>query len=928
MFRSLYENFQDTNPAIQELNQNITRYQSVEPNIVVINRANDYAFASPGITQQQQLSSNADLQAALNALGSTPLPTAPSISEPAGITNTGAVFTGLPDSLGERLKACRRFEGLPGLSNLINSQSDPTASERCGWRYKPGIGAIPQVAQGAYGNRNAPLDPAVPQVDRVGDGTQYIWDLKTAEKTMIKDICKSATNCMDLTAVPLSAVGDFSNVCGYCETSQKIIPIKVENGVVRARYTDLDAQCAPDKIITVNDAKRRCPPPPPESQEVGYWKCLNAGKLDRDCVTLSAYFAGCSPEGTLVSALSRGKNDQDYADILRTQKSFQTYQALSQTPLSEDVIRSGNATIFSAFMNNYNLNRDMYNSDNEKRWVAALDLCRYGGIYEQWNFCSDLKDGDKDYETKCMQDYFLQAGGSYNGSDFPNEQNKSRLKGTLTWGEYKASVNDLKTKASSRDPAIQTDALNRFNGLGLKYNPSTLPRGEASQGVEVLYFDWFNGVFLGRRPYLSAAGQNLPNFNVGSGEVEKTGLSDGVQIIYFFDFRPDNDLDLALGVVTDDGWAIAKNQQVFAITDWSRGATWWYDQGPTWHNTSPIKVDSEQKGLPNIFMGTWYERGGGAVFHPFYKLGPTLYDRGGQSGWIEIGRGNTPNWPIDDFWKKNCYFTQEIDAPTLQYEVIQSTGLSQPTFTERRMWPFWILNAERQTESNTIKGHTISTPVSTPLPKGTLALTLGNTSEWKLSQSIAGSAIRTWVICFNIRRFVKGNQTTFGDLILMSPSRGGSRTWTVRAYDIGSTGFVDMALLYSGYKGTQETSRVRIPFNTWHMCVVRLYPENSSSRAIIKMDFFIQTLENMQKGNILTGTRVNEIAAGNEGYIFNDLARDRRDACKMILGSVHANEQKEFQYAWVHGFDDVIPTSDTDSWKKEATKGWQGRWFD
>jgi hypothetical protein len=465
MFRSLYENFQ--NETVQELNANIARYQSVEPNYTIFNTANNYSFPNSGIASQEQQSSNASLQNALNALGTVNIPASTrGATEPTDVTNLGSVLTGVPDDIGKSVKECRKYEGAQGLLKLMKDQPNPNALSRCGWRYQPGMGAVPMVAQAAFGNSSGPLDPSRPQVDRVGNGVKYYWNLKDAEKQMVTDICKSATNCLDMAAVPVSAAGDFANLCGYCETSKKIIPIKVENGVASARYNDLDNQCAPANIIVASQAKQRCQPTPPGAPKPFYAKCLDANPLDRDCVTLSALIGGCSPEGTLIKALSGGKNNQDYADQLRNQKSFQTYQNLSKTPLSEEVIRQGNATIFAAVVNNYQLNRNMYDSDNEKRWVAALDLCRYGGIYDEWNFCDDLKDGDKDFDGKCMSRYFLQQGGTTEGSDFPSQGKDTQLKGNMTWGQYKESVNKLKERTQSRDPQIQSDALNRFSGLG------------------------------------------------------------------------------------------------------------------------------------------------------------------------------------------------------------------------------------------------------------------------------------------------------------------------------------------------------------------------------------------------------------------------------------------------------------------------------
>jgi hypothetical protein len=923
MFRSLYENFQ--NEAAQELNANIARYQSVEPNYTIFNNRNDYPFPNSGISAQEQQSSNAALQTALNALGSTNVPgTTRGATEGTDIGNLGSVLTGPPDDIGRNVQECRKYEGAQGLMKLMKSQSNPNALNRCGWRYQAGIGAVPIVAQAAYGNSAGPLDPARPQVDRVGNGIQYYWNLAEAEKQMVTDVCKSATNCLDMAAVPTSAAGDFANLCGYCETSKKIIPIKVENGVASPRYNDLDNQCAPANIITASQAKQRCLPTPPGAPKPFYFKCLDANPLDRDCVTLSALIGGCSPEGTMIKALAGGKNNLDYADQLRNQKSFQVYQALSKTPLSEEVIRQGNATLFSAVVNNYQLNRNMYEPDNEKRWVAALDLCRYGGIYEQWNFCDDLKDDDKDFDAKCMSRYFLQQGGNTAGTDFPTPQNQAQTKGNMNWGQYKTSVNKLKELTSSRDPQIQSEALNRFSGLGLNFNPTNLPRGEASQGVEVFYFDWARKTYLGRRPYQSAANQNIPNFNVGGGEVDGTGLNDFVQMMYIFDIRPDNDIQLALGAVTDDGWAIAKNQSVFNIKDLGNGASWWYDQGPTWHNTSAFQIAREESKQPNIFMGAWYEKGGGAVFHPFYKLGPAAFNQGGQQGWIELRRGNNPSFPLDTWWKNNCYFTQEIDAPSLQIEPYQhkdyfSSGIH---FCDRRLWSSFELRESNWQRTAQQVGYTFyKTPNSHILPNQHV-LVLETGKFWDILGSIAGSAIRTLTIVFNVERL---GSNIFADLIYMEPVQGGKRLYAVQIHNASSDS-VNLRLVYGGHRGFKVATNIPIKKNVWYMAVLRFHPENMSSRAINKISFFVQTLENMKKGDALTGTSVQEIQAGDEVHIFNDISRDRRDACKLRIGTNVA--EKKLHYAWVHGFDDVIETSDTEAWKKEATKTWLGRWFE
>jgi len=890
MFRSLYEAFDPT--VQQQLDANITRYATTEQNLVTGSTTSNYSFPNTGLQTQQQQSSDSALQGALGILGN---------SSTGGGVGLAQILTGPPDDLGVNLQACRQYQGLTGLSNL---QASPlgTASggSRCGWRYKPGLGPVPQVAQAAYGNSSGPLDTSSPQTDSIGNGTKYYWDLQAADKAMVTDICKSATSCMDMTAVPITAVGNFKDLCGYCTTSQKVIPIKRQGNTVMPRYGDVDSQCSSDKIITADNAKTQCPAPdpgaPPQAQQP-YWKCFNT-PLDRDCVALTAQFAGCSPGGTLAAALSQGTNQQDYADKLRLKKSFQVYQSLANPVLNDDVIRQGNGTLFASFMNFWNVNRSMYATDNEKLSVSARDLCQQTGLYEQYNFCSDLTDGTREFEANCMQKEFLARGGNVQGTAYPKDKAAASGK---TWGEYKKSLDTLVTATRSTDATTQRNALNQLTGLGLQAIPTSLPRGENNQGTEVFWFDRQNGgVLMGRRPVMSVTGSNIPNFDVGGGEVEGTGLYDWVEFVSFCDLRPVGNMNLKVGVVTDDGFAWAINQDIFNITDWSRAFSRYYDQAPSWHQSDCVPVSADSTNRPNIFSLTYFETGGGATFRPYF---------------MDCAKGNweqpAANGNVSAVWKDMCYFTQEVEAPALSFQPYQRKNTLQ--FCEKRMWSKFLTAAQPKT----VRYGPVTNSVLAP---GTNAMTLAN-STWFMNKSIAFTGFRTVTLCFSLQDFNSNGQAP----LFLWGFQYGYVMNIAKVNDVNYT--VTLQSYFPGQNGVTSTAYT-IEIGKWYMATLIQVPISSFSKNIGSIKFFVQSVENLAAGKIAPAGGIYSFSAG--GTLLKEYKADRSSRGSVSINGFFGNNpaQMTTSVAWVHFFDQEFNTTDPAVWKKEVTSGWQGRWFE
>lgn len=919
MFRALYENYTNPDPNVQQLQNNIIRYNDVEPNLVQTNTAAGYSF--PASSSSNTPRESATIQSIMNttttgAFGSENFP---------AIEYAPNILSGPNDSLRGELNNCRTYNGINGLSNLMRNTGDINAQERCGWRYKPGLGLVSQVAQGAYGNSNGPLDPANPKQDAIGNGTKYFWNLKDAEKAMINDVCKSVTSCQDLASVPATSVNDINATCGYCTTSKKVIPIlKDQFGVVRSRYTDADLQCQSQNIITADKASTRCPPPNPNDPPSNRPNCFS-GPLSRDCITMASYFAGCRPEGTLGLALSQGTNQQDLASQLRNKQSFQVYQSLAQPVLNDDMLKSGNATIYAAFMNLHNVYKSMTGADPKLR-AAAKDLCIANGFFEQYDFCNDLKDSDTNYEVGCMQKYFLKMGGTTQGTSYPTTKNTSR-----TWGQYKIYVNNLALNSRGvegqretfLDPMTQRNAMNEFIGLGIQAPVSGLTRSEENQGCEVFWFDRAGGeTCIGRRAVPSSSGSNLPWIQVGGGEVDGTGLSDMVRFVSFCDLRPTAAESVQFGITTDDGFRLAFNQNPYAIKNSSMLFNRDYDQGPTFHTSQVFPLQSDTTEQPNILSLTWAESGGGATFTPYFII------PGKVTSWMPIVNVSTQS--VNPNWQNLCYFTQEMDAPSLSFQIytrltqkqeyFRSVTATESWFCEKRLFfPFL------QSTKDIGKIVLAADPV---LPSRLPILSLSPYQIWKTQNKIAFSGFRTITFCFKLVE-IPNTADRYSIFSWRSPQRfsGGSIGLSVQMSKLSdTTAKIRLQTNYEGRVGVlfESTSQeYSAPVNTWMMATITFDTESKFQRTVKRANFFVQSLEKLKRGDLFSNGGMSSVST-NGPLLFNEYKMNKNMAGFLEVGSIVTN----LQVGWIHFFDRMWTGSDVELFKKEASLTWQGRWFE
>ena len=373
----------------------------------------------------------------------------------------------------EQEEYCRTFTGAQSLQKLMTDQElEGNLPIRCGWRYKksPG-GGLPQVSQGALGTMNGPLNP---QEDVLGNGVEWIWNLKKAYTRHLRDIA---------VALPASAAGlataqeQFPNAAWCSQTRSYILVDKAGNPL--PGYT-----CAKEQITTRAENFPASDSAAIESNsslsqaaaaKSDLDRCMEPGNnpsLARDCLLLSVQTNGCSADGTLYQAIQDMKpSASDYSDFLQQQPSFQTYQSKQgDNKLTEELFRKNAFTWEAAIREIQKLHRFTQSGVDPLVKVAAQDLCLEAGKFDVYDFCSDLTESTSiaNVDLKCMQNYWQELNGKPAGLLYPSRRVLNPALGTInTWGDYRKAVDSLKQKISSSDPIEQRTAVNNFLGVSV-----------------------------------------------------------------------------------------------------------------------------------------------------------------------------------------------------------------------------------------------------------------------------------------------------------------------------------------------------------------------------------------------------------------------------------------------------------------------------
>ena len=337
-------------------------------------------------------------------------------------------------------------------------------------------GGSPLVSQGALGTQNGPLNP---QADLLGNGVEWIWDLKQALTRHVRDF--TAT-------LPASAAGlqtaqqTFSNAntnMAFCSQTNSYILVDSAGNPLPG-YT-----CAQNNIVT-NPSNF----PQVTQNAVNNLLAANANILDqcsrpgnnpslsRDCLLQAVRTNGCSTDGTLYQAIeSANPTSRDMGQFLRTQPVFLTYQSRQgANAITESLFNRESGSWDLATQEIQKLQRYTQTSQDPLTKKAAEDLCLTAGVFDSYDFCADIADSESinGVELKCMQNYWQEKNGKPAGLLYPTSKTLKPELGTITtWGAFRTAVDQLKSRVNSSDPIEQRRAINNFLGVSVSSNPFT-----------------------------------------------------------------------------------------------------------------------------------------------------------------------------------------------------------------------------------------------------------------------------------------------------------------------------------------------------------------------------------------------------------------------------------------------------------------------
>lgn len=447
------------------------------------------------------------------------------------------------DLFTQRQAACEGSRGDPfaHLSQLADS-FDPKSRFRCGWVYNS---TTPSAGRGAYGSMDGPIETTA-------QGT-WMWDLNAAKKKYHMAICKSITTCDDLNNTM------YKGKCGFCKATSRGIPISGSGAAYP--YDPLGACSSSNIVTTAGSCPKPAPPPPPGSPAAAEYMAtrqtcdpLPGGKYPRDCYIQKAQQAGCSDNGTLITALKAG-SDTNYLDTLMQAAAYSTYQQRAATGINETYMKTGRATVADALNDFTKLQDNAASAANQGLKAAAVDLCFTKGSFEQYDFCTELQPTTPvgQVSLDCLQAEFRRQGGQETGDLYPSAATLSTWNAMASWLDVQNFITDLGKKTQSPDRKIQSKAASQF--YGITFDRTLAPLGDITN-VEIFWFTpdpdvkngstTFNTTFLGRR-----IRSQIPRLN-GDAKTQSS-------FVYFTNVKVSSEMKANIRFTGDAGFIFLKN---------------------------------------------------------------------------------------------------------------------------------------------------------------------------------------------------------------------------------------------------------------------------------------------------------------------------------------------------------------------------------
>ena len=835
------------------------------------------------------------------------------------------------DSSDAAAAACRSYTDIDGLRRLKNEQVNRTYYDaRCGWRYKPSTGLIPEINQGALGTANGPSFGQPGSPDEVADGAQWFWDLEDAEKKITSKICQNASRCRQL-----SMLGKYADVCGYCKTTGSIIPITTG----AASYpNDSSFACLKRDIVT---ASGTCPA---ESENFTSFRQGNLreafkvregfGTLDdlnncmempmaRDCVIKAAQNAGCSSDGTLIRAL-QDSTGTSYDDQIKTNSAYNAYSSFA--PFSAGLMQDGSVATINVALNDFSRLMGNTQSSNQKTALAARDLCLRAGEFDNYDFCTEmaLDTVINENNIACVQKVWAQNGGTDQGTQKPTVE----LLNGKKFGDFlMGGLTSLLKINYSPNKDVNAAGIMDIVGSDTSAGSIDLPMNENTRGAETVWFDLGDvlnpaasvvilkcdlSLKKGTSTKAGPAGEVLPYIGTWAEMINKYNFKNQNNKAYTsaFEIRtPVGETSVKFKIVTDDGFMISKNQNPFENA--GGGPDWgsWRYQGPTLYESSSYNLSQNQ---PNIFVTKWFQ-GYGEATSQFWMYRPT-------TGWV---RGaDSPN----------LYLTQEPLAPWCQYELCSrpnnGAGNAVGFFEKRWNGPSALNQQQRATpgfdviSENLIFQTDSKLRASVPGKKGYASFV--SNSYWHTNAYFHFNAFKTITILIRPTATLTPGESAsvFHHCNFSGYSAGMYLT------NIGGTYSLSYGTSRNQFQGSHD-----VVMNEWNLIVIQYIGDDYGVRGITCN---VESLRNIQT-NSGRASLLAKLSSGrtysSSVVIGNPSGNPLANAGMLVMGSLNSTIYKEFNnsvpsftgdVAWVHGFRNYL---DTDAvLKNEITQGWISRW--
>lgn len=868
--------------------------------------------------------------------------------------------------------SCRAYTDITGLRQLQKDQVNKTHFQPgCGWRYKPSNGINPAISQGAFGTAEGPINGVSGSPDEVSGGTQWFWDLNKAEKFISAKTCANASKCSQL-----GLLGRYTEVCGFCKSSGAIIPVvKSASGTLyTARYNkDRSLMCPTSDIVT---AGGKCPAAEgfvgttamasstglpqhgrgdlneafgslrqPKANRGGTplegYANLSLNDLDqcsepplsRDCVVLAARMAGCSDEGTLISALNAAPGGGDYDSVLKANPVFTAYKSVATPGITSATLKDGSVALETALDDFGSLVRNSQN-DKPKLGLSARDLCMKKGAFDAYDFCSEITAQTiiSNTNIKCVQDNWQNRGGTAQSSGYPT---LSAWAGK-TYQQYLNYSANVMMDMNSQDKVRNSTAIKEFIGSDTSsgdFSKTVLPMNENTRGAETVWFDLVDAYNPNSIPIILYCelrlakdksvlnGEVLPYFDDWQQLKNKYArtTSDNRAFTSAFEIRSDKEENMAFWVGVDDGFMLSVNQNPFEGTQY-KGNDWgsWKYQGPTGYQSGAYRINTEKSKLTNTVVTKYFEGYGQATCQFHIHRTSTGWRRGAES---------------------EVYVTQEPLAPWMQFEVCTrpNNGRGNATgFFEKRFngpccfhWgtgkPFSSFDVDtRSVVFQTDPKQRLDVPGKKAF------MTFTSSSWWHTLSYYHVNAFKT------ITLLVRPNATLANGGTAPVFYQTNQRTFIAGCYIMNNNGQYVINYSAKAFDKPLAATTVPIAMNEWNFIVIQYLGDSIGLR---KITFHIESLARLQDAGVRS--RFSSALRSNQNISGPVLAGapgsyNPENSGWFMIGAATADFYKKpgmWQWgspgftgdvAWVHGFRNFLDTEDL--LKSEIRQTWISRW--